>query len=304
MNTQLKFSLAALALVLATAVAHAADAPAAPPPEAWRDVKPENLVLIDVKYGRIAIELSPWSAPQTVDRFRKLVRAHFYDGLSFYRVIDGFVAQGGIGEATAATAARPITPEVQKAWPPLKREFDMAVDPHLTFTPLGSPDLFAPEVGHVDGMPVARDTTEGRMWRTHCYGTVAFARDNEPDTGTTEFYITIGQIPHRLDRNLSVVGRVIDGMQYVQRLERGDPEVESGVIQEPGRADKIVRAVVAADLPAAERPHYQVIRTESAAYAAMKEERRDITNPFFFHKPPAILDICLMPIPVRKAPTH
>jgi peptidylprolyl isomerase len=288
------------ALALCAVVSNAAEAPAGPPPEAWRDVKPENLILIDVKYGRIAIELTPWSAPLHVERFRNLVRAKFYDGLSFYRVIDGFVAQGGIGEGTAATAERPITPDVTAAWPALKAEFDMPIDPKLVFTPLGSPDLFAAEVGHIDGHPVGRDVVDGRMWRTHCYGTVAFARDNDPDTATTEFYITIGQIPHRLDRNLSVVGRVIDGMQYVQKLERGDPEVESGVIQQPGRADKIIRAVVASDLPRGERPRYQVTRTESEAYRAMKAERRDITNPFFHHKPVPILDVCLMPIPVRK----
>jgi peptidylprolyl isomerase len=299
MNT--KFALAAIAAALAFSVpTHAAEAPAGPPPEAWRDVDPKNLVLIDVKYGRIAIELTPWSAPNHVDRFRRLVRAKFYDGLSFYRVIDGFVAQGGIGEATAATANRPITPDVQKQWPALTAEFDVPIDPKLAFTPLGSPDLFAAEVGHVDGHPVGRDVVDGRMWRTHCYGAVAFARDNEADTATTEFYITIGQIPHRLDRNLSVVGRVIAGMEYVQKLERGDPEVESGVIQQAGRADKIIRAVLASDLPRAERPRYQVIRTDSATYRTMKGERRDISNPFFHRKPAPILDVCLMPIPVRK----
>ena len=77
MSRRMKATLAALTFVLATAVAQAAD----PPPEAWRDVKPENLVLIDVKYGQIAIELSPWSAPEHVKRFKALVRAHFYDGL-------------------------------------------------------------------------------------------------------------------------------------------------------------------------------------------------------------------------------
>jgi peptidylprolyl isomerase len=299
MNMKLAFAALAAALAL-TATTQAAEAPAGPPPEAWRNVDPENLVLVDTRYGRIAIEVTPWSAPNHVKRFKALVRAKFYDGLSFYRVIDGFVAQGGIGEATAATADRPITPDVQKQWPALKAEFDFPIDRRLAFTPLGSPDLFAAEVGHIDGHPVGRDVVDGRMWRTHCYGTVAFARDTEPDTATTEFYITIGQIPHRLDRNLSVVGRVIDGMEYVQKLERGNPEVESGVIQEAGRADKIIRAIIAADLPRGERPRYQVIRTESESYRAMKAERRDITNPFFHRKPVPILDICLMPIPVRK----
>ena len=297
-----KLALAALALIVSVGLTRAAEAPAEPPPEAWRDVDPANLVLIDVKYGRVAIELAPWSAPHAVDRFRTLVRAHFYDGLSFYRVIDGFVAQFGIGEGTAATAARPITPAVKAAWPPLKAEFALPIDPKLAFSPLGSPDLFVPEPGHIDGFPVGRDPKDHTQWMVNCYGTVGFARDNDPDTATTEIYVVIGQAPHREDRNISMIGRVIAGMQYLQKLERGDPNVESGVIQEQGRADTITRAVVAADLPEGERPHFQVIRTESAAFAQQKQERRVITNPWFHHHPPEILELCLMPVAVRRVP--
>ncbi len=281
-------------------VVRAADAPAGPPPEAWRDVDPENLVLIDNKYGQIAIELAPWAAPEHVKRFKALVRAHFYDGLSFYRVIDGFVVQFGIGEGTAATAARPITPEVKARWPALKAEFEVPVDPKLPYSALGSPDLFVPEPGHIDGFTVGRDPKTHTQWIVNCYGTIGFARDNEADTATTEVYIVAGQVPHRLDRNLSMVGRVIWGMGNAQRVERGDPAVESGVIQESGRADKITRAVVAADLPAAQRPHFQVLRTESETFAQQKQEHRVVTNPFFHHHPPEILDLCLMPVPVRK----
>src|SRR6185295_2080213 len=163
----------------------------------------------------------------------------------FYRVIDGFVAQFGIGEGTAATAARPITPDVKAAWPALKAEFELPIDSKPPFSPLGSPDLFVPEPGHIDGFTVGRDPKTRTQWIVNCYGTVGFARDDGADTATTEIYIVIGQVPHREDRNVSMVGRIIWGMQYIQKLERGDPNVESGVIQEAGRADKITRAVIA-----------------------------------------------------------
>ncbi|MEQ1866309.1 MAG: peptidylprolyl isomerase, partial [Micropepsaceae bacterium] len=99
--------------------------------EEWRTVDPENLVVMDVAYGRILIELAPAFAPNHAERFRALVRAKFYDGKSFYRVIDGFVAQGGIGEGDDKK-----TPE----WPPLKAEFDRAIGDDVAFTTLGSPD--------------------------------------------------------------------------------------------------------------------------------------------------------------------
>jgi len=85
--------------------ARAADVPERP--QDWRDVDPSNLVLIDTRYGEVTVELAPIFAPKHVERVRALIRAHFYDGMSFYRVVDGFVAQGGIGEGTASTKDHP-----------------------------------------------------------------------------------------------------------------------------------------------------------------------------------------------------
>jgi peptidylprolyl isomerase len=291
----------ALLLVAAAAIAASAQAADAPSPADWRDVDPQNLVLLDTHYGQVAIELAPEFAPLNAARFKALVRAHFYDGKAFYRVIDGFVAQGGIGEGTPSTKDHPKDDATDAQWPPLKAEFDRPIANDVIFTPLGSPDLFAPEVGHVDGFPVGRDAKEGRMWVIHCPGTLAFAREDKPDTASTEFYIVIGEAPRRLDRNLSAFGRVIAGLQYVQKLERGDPDVDAGVIQDVKKQDPILRVRIAADLPAAEQPHFQVMRTESPAFAAKKDEKRNITAAFFVRKPPAILDICLMPVAVKRS---
>lgn len=293
-----RIALSCIIAAFVTVAAQAADAPSAAD---WRDVDPQNLVLLDTRYGQVAIELAPEFAPVNAARFKALVRAHFYDGKSFYRVIDGFVAQGGVGEGTAATKDHPKDGTTNAQWPPLKGEFDRPIGNDVTFTPLGSPDLFAPEVGHVDGFPVGRDAKEGRIWIIHCPGTLAFARDDKPDTASTEFYIVIGEAPRRLDRNLSAFGRVIGGLQYIQKLERGDPDVDAGVIQDMKKQDPILRVRMAADLPAAEQPHFQVMRTESPAFAAKKEEKRNITSGFFFRKPPAVLDVCLMAVSVKRS---
>ena len=259
----------------------------------WRDVDPDNLMLIDVKYGRIAIELFPEFAPDHVKRMRALARAHFYDGLSFYRVIDGFVAQGGIGEGDDKKL---------KEWPALKAEFDHEETFKLEFTPLNSPDLYAPEVGHTNGFPSARDSKEGKLWLVHCPGAVAMARDNNPDSGGTEFYIVIGQAPRRLDRNLSVFGRVLEGMQYLQKLNRGDPNVESGVIQDESQRDAILKVQIAADLPRTERPRFQVMKTDGPGFTTKKEERRNAVSEFWLHQPPKVLEICSVAIPTRRTP--
>jgi peptidylprolyl isomerase len=298
--------IAIIAGVLLPASANATDAPppppAMPPPQAWRQVDPDNLVLIDTKYGEIMVELAPEFAPKHVARLRALVRAKFYDGQSFYRVIDGFVAQGGVGEDTASTQVRDA--QLEKKWPKLKAEFDRPIANDVVFTPLGNPDLFAPEVGYVNGFPVGRDPGDKRTWIIHCPGTFAFARDNDNDSATTEFYIVIGEAPRRLDRNLTAFGRVIDGLQYAQKLERGDPDVDSGVIQDVAKRDPIIRMRLASDMSEKERPNFQVLRTDSPAFADSKDKRRH-PAPEFYHRPPlANLDVCAVPVTVRKVATQ
>src|ERR1043166_5531384 len=144
-----------IAVTLAV-IARAATAPE-PPAKDWRSVEANNLVLIDTRYGQVAVELAPQFAPRHAERLRALIRARFYDGLSFYRVIDGFVAQGGVGEATASTKDKPIDPKTPNSWPNLKAEFERPIAGGPRFTPLGNRDLFAPEVGHADGFPAGRD---------------------------------------------------------------------------------------------------------------------------------------------------
>jgi peptidylprolyl isomerase len=284
-----------------TATNAQAKAPTAPSADDWRPVNPENLLLIDVKYGQIAVELSPEFAPEHAARMRALARAHFYDGTSFYRVIDGFVAQGGIGEGTASTKDQTNAADPRRAdWPNLKAEFDRPITKDLAFTALGNGDLFAQLVGHTDGFPVGRDLKEKRTWIIHCPGTFAFARDNKADTASTEFYIVIGEAPRRLDRNLTAFGRVLEGMQYLQKLERGDPAVASGVIQDKDKADKILQLRVAADLPAGERPSFEVMRTDTKAFADQKKQWRNPAPDFYIRTPPPIIDICLKPVPVRR----
>lgn len=269
----------------------------------WRKVDPDDLVLIDTKYGETAVELAPGFAPKHVERMRALIRAHFYDGLTFYRVIEGFVAQGGAGEDTASTKDKPADPDIEKKWPKLKAEFERPIAGGAKFTPLGSPDLFAKQVGHVDGFPAGRDPRTKTQWMIHCAGAFAFARDNAADTATTEFYIVIGEAPRRLDRNLSAFGRVIDGMQYVQKLERGDPAVDNGVIADKAKQDAIVSVRLASDIPEAQRPAYEVMRTDTKAFAAWKAKKKNPAPGFYIRQPPPILDICLSPVPARKVGT-
>ncbi|HEY1707008.1 MAG TPA: peptidylprolyl isomerase [Rhizomicrobium sp.] len=275
---------------------------AADAPDDWRDVASGNLVLIDTKYGETVLELYPAFAPRAVERFKALARAHFYDGQSFYRVIDGFVAQGGIGEGTAATGGAKADDARTKAWPPLKAEFDRPIGDDVVFTRVDNADLFAPVIGHANGFAIGQDPKDGREWLIQCPGTLAFARDDKPDTASTEFYVVIGQAPRRLDRNLTAFGRVLSGMEYLQKLNRGDPAVQSGVIQDVAKRDGITSVRIASDLLETQRPHYQVMNMQSAAFAKWKSDRIDPAPGFYVRQPPPVLDICLAAVPTRLAP--
>ena len=139
--------------------------------EEWRAPAPENTLYLELEDGRVVIELAPDFAPQHAARMKALARAGFYDGLDFYRVIEGFVAQAGdvegardAGELGRTTAAE------------FERSRGSSDSKQLTFTPLGAKDGYAPEVGYVKGFPAARDAAAGRLWLVHCPGAVAMAR--------------------------------------------------------------------------------------------------------------------------------
>ena len=244
---------------------------------------------METAYGDIVIELNADFAPNHTNQFRQLVRDDVYNGTRFYRVIDAFVAQGGLQED-----------ELIEPCATIENENDRPIS-EAAFVPLGNADLFAPVVGHIDGFAVGRSETLGSEWLLHCPGALAMARDNDPDSGSTEFYIVL-DAQRYLDRNLTVFGRVIDGMQYVQKLKRGVRAIESGVIQAPDQGDEIMSMTVAADMDPVIRPSYQVQAMPTQAFEDAKTAKRVREEDFFYRKPPEMLDICGFEVPVRKAP--
>lgn len=251
----------------------------------WRQVAPENLVFIGMREGEIVLELNPAFAPETVARYREKVRDGFFRGMSFYRVIEGFVAQAGPG------ADIPLDEDDL-----LPAEFQLSRGEDLPWVSVQRNDLFAPETGFIDGFPAARD--DRHVWLIHCPGAVAVARGNEPDSGARDFYIVIGQAPRYLDRNLTVFARVIDGMEVVQRIQRG-PTENNGIIDNDLARSRISRMRLADQLEPDERRDFYVMDTNSRGFRDMMEERRDRRHEFFVNEPPKVLDVCQVPVATR-----
>lgn len=298
----MKHLLSSLALSLSAGLPGLAET-AAPEETSWRPVDPENLILLDLgQNGVIFIELFPETAPENVKAVREAVRSGYYNGEYFYRVVENHVAQAGkeFDQLLADYPALPLEAE---------READLA-----GFDDLGNGDLFSPTVGHRNGLPVGR--LHAQEWPLNCPGVVGIARDDGPDTGRTELYIPL-QPRRYLDRNYTIVGRVIDGMDVVNRLQRVDPftreETEALFGDDAPLAyqiqqfraselnpNMIIAAHVAADLPADGRPAFEVMRTPSAEWDALKESKRDYSSiSAFVIEPPKVLDICSLPVPSR-----
>lgn len=267
----------------------------------WNPIDPDNTVYLQLEEGTVVIELKPTFAPKTVKQFKGLLEEQFYRGLTFYRVIDGFVAQGGdesdMGSANQVPA---LKGEFEINWPlePEDKETAKNWQP-MSWTPVQKDDMFAPYTGFIDGFPAARDEKKaGKAWLTHCPGTVAMARNTGADTGSTDFYIVIGQAPRYLDRNLTVFGRVIWGMDVVQRIKRG-PALKNGIIEDDLDRTRIKRLRLASSLGDDEWLNIYVADTNSRGFKQSLKDRRSRSDKFFHHKPPSVLDICQVPVPAR-----
>ena len=256
-------------------------------PNTYREVYPENLLIMTLETGEVVLELNEDFAPGHVEQFRELVSDGIYDGERFYRVIDSFVAQGGL-EVEERVEVYPTLPNENER---------LASDEN--FVPLGNEDLFAPVVGHLDGFAVGRNSEAETEWLLHCPGALAMARDVDPDSGSTEFYIVL-DAQRYLDRNLTIFGRVLSGMEHIQSLKRGDRAIESGVIQRPERGDEILSFQLAADISEEARPRWEVLDTTTDEFEAFKTRLRVRTDPFFYNTPPEILDVCAFATPARE----
>jgi len=263
-------------------------------PSDWRALDPDNTLYMAMPWGRVVIELAPTFAPNHVKNIKALVRNHYFDGLAIVRVQDNWVVQWGDPNDENERARK-----VEGAQKTLKAEFTVPLASDKHFTRMRDVDGYAPQVGHSNGFPVGRDPRTGETWLAHCYGTVAVARDNDADSGGgTGLYAVLGPARH-LDRNLTVVGRVISGMPELAALPRGP--MPMGFYDKPGMQVPIKSVQVAADLPEAERSNIEVMRTETAAYQSVLDAQRNRGGPFSKYNP-AHLDLCAAPIPVRNRP--
>jgi len=253
----------------------------------WRVLDPLNTLYVELPAGRVIIELAPQFAPHHVANVMALARGHYFDGLAIMRAQDNYVVQWG-----DADGKKPIG-EAQRT---LAAEFERPLR-GLTVVKLADPDTYAPLVGFIDGFPLAADPASGRAWLVHCYGMVGAGRDNDVDSGGgTELYVVIGQAPRHLDRNVTLLGRVVQGMELLSVMPRGSGAL--GFYEHAEQRVPIRSLRLAGDVPVAQRTELEVLRTDTPTFLAYVAARRNRLEEWF-KVPAGRIDVCNIPIPAR-----
>ncbi|MDB5952849.1 MAG: peptidylprolyl isomerase [Massilia sp.] len=296
------FRLLAISAVLVAANTHGAELAPKPTladvvkasrPADWRALDPANTLYMELPSGRVVIELAPVFAPRHVDNIRTLVHEKYFDGLAVIRSQDNWVVQWGDANETTPKS-------MGTAQASLPGEFTIPLHNDRGFTRLPDRDGYAPQVGHSNGMPSARDPKTKQAWLAHCYGMVGVGRDNGADSGNgSALYVVIGHGPRHLDRNITVVGRVVAGMPLLSTVRRGPGAM--GFFDKPEQMLPIASIKLAADVPEAQRSALEVMRTDSAAFQRAVEAQRNRGGPWT-KVAAGYIDLCNAPIPVREIP--
>ncbi len=267
----------------------------AAPVSDWRTLDPANTLYLDLATGRVIIELAPAFAPAHVANIKALAKGGYWNGLSINRSQDNFVVQWG--DPTEDEKARKPLPKKAKA--KLPAEFTRSTD-KLAFDRLPDADGWAREVGFANGFAAARDPKEGEAWLAHCYGAVGAGRDVEADSSNgTELYVITGQSPRQLDRNITLVGRVVQGIELLSVLPRGTGAL--GFYEKVEQRVPIKSIRLASDVPKKERVALQALTTSSKSFADAVEARRNRRDDWY-KVPAGHIDLCNVSLPVRKPP--
>ncbi|MDZ4371725.1 MAG: peptidylprolyl isomerase [Phenylobacterium sp.] len=224
--------------------------PAGPPPGAadWRTPDPEDILVIDTNKGRVIVELTPETAPLYAARMRELAKAKFFDGLTFFRVLDEFMAQTGDPENRGTGSSDK---------PDLPAEFQFRRGAETPF--VLAMDQSVAEVGFIKSVPVTTQsmmlapmTRDGKIsgYALFCPGVAGAARGENENSANSQFFLMRAHYP-RLERRYSAWGRVISGQSVINSIKTGEP------VPEP--QDRMERVRVLSDIPPSERPKVRVI---------------------------------------------
>ena len=288
---------------------------AAAPKDDWTRIAPSDLLVMDLapdakgKPRRVVIQLMPppFSAGW-IGNIRKLAAAHWWDGMSINRVQDNYVVQWGDpngddkAKAKALPAGLATMAESEYVRPAVAKSLIRDPARGLLYNRglIADHDSYAITQFWL-GWPLGRSAEIGPKqsnWPVHCYGMVGVGRDLPPNTGSgAELYVVIGHAPRHLDRNIALVGRVIEGIEYLSSLLRGHGGL--GFYDLDQGDERVAIRSIHPGVEVKDLPPYEYLSTESARFANYADARANRRDAFFIRSAGGA-DICNIPVPVRR----
>jgi peptidylprolyl isomerase len=257
------------------------------PDEAWRTPNPENILYVDLEYGRIIIELYPDIAPNHVARIKELTRQNFYDYIAFHRVVEGFMNQTGDprGDGTGGSDL-----------PDLVGEFTFRRSDLMPVSLTGSKQLGSKKipVGFYKALPVATQpivqamfTRDGMVsaYGLHCKGVTSMARSTEPNTANSQFFL-MRDIADHLNAKYSIWGNTLIGHEYLTKIKVGSKSDNASFIP-----DIMKKVRLASDVPDSERVNFQILKTNSIFFENYLSNLKETEG--------STPDVCDIRIPTR-----
>ena len=213
--------------------------------------------MIDTNKGRIVVEMLPEVAPLHVTQIRALAHENFYDGLRFFRVIDKFMDQTGDPQNNGQGGS---------SKPNVSAEFTFRRGADLPF--VMAADQTVAEIGFIKTLPVSSQSMQLaamtkdqkiKAWALYCQGVMGMARDDNPDSGNSQFFLMRWPFPS-LEKRYTAWGRVISGLDVVRAIKVGEP------VEDP--QDRMEHVRLLADIPEATRPKVRVVDTAGSWFKA------------------------------------
>jgi len=255
----------------------------------WRQPDPANLLYMQLESGTVIMELAPAFAPQSILNIKTLAKERYFDDLAIIRSQDNYVVQWADPDEAEETAR-----SLGSAKETVAAEFERSLD-GIEIVTIDSRDAYADTVGFSNGFPAGSDGTTA--WLAHCYGMVGVARGNETDSGNgTSLYVITGHAPRHLDRNVTLVGRVISGIEHLTVLPRGAGEM--GFYQSLEEATPIVSIRLEVDVAEENRAKIEVMRTDTEAFSDYVMSRT-YRHEEWFVEPTGRIEVCNINPPIR-----
>ena len=301
----------------------------------WIAIPAEDLLVMtlapaaDGSARKVVIQLMPAPFSQGwVENIRTLARAKWYDNIAVNRVQDNYVVQWGdpnYDNPESEGAAKPLPDGLkvmkEEDYTPTLEQANAAGIPLASAAfwnrfyeiyrertgdgragqdgPFFGKDNYSDSGHFALGWPLSLG--QNNWSPTHCYGMVGVGRNYSPDTGSgAELYTVIGHAPRHLDRNIALVGRIVEGMEHLSSLPRGTGALGFYSAEETDKRTPILSIRVASDLPEGERPAFEYLSTDSETFARYAEARANRRDPFFI-VPAGGADVCNIPVPIRRA---